>query len=195
MTNYSKYPDDELVALLKQNDQAAFTEIYDRYYAPLFTHVNKMVMDEDLSQDILQEVFIWIFEKAISLEISSSLKTYLYTAVRYKVFDAIKHNKVRTDYVTDIAAYSDDAVYNADERLRLAELVSIIDKEIELMPPKMKEIFNLSRKRHLSHKEIADLLGVSEHTVRTQIQRALKILRSNKDLHQAILVIILNSIR
>lgn len=192
MTNYIFLSDAELVKLLKSGDVPAFTQIYDRYWPPLVLHVHRMVRDENLAEDIVQELFTSIFQRAEDLEITASLSSYLYSAVRYRVFDVIKHERIKANYLEDISAFIEDAVYQTDERLRVKELAAVIEAEIQKMPPKMREIFDLSRKHHLTHKEIGQLLNISEHTVRTQIQRALKTLRNNKDIRTSIMILMIH---
>ena len=194
MTIYRAYTDGELTALLKGGDKPAFNEIYDRYWPQLYLHVNRMLRDEEVAQDIVQDVFIWLFEKAEDLDINISLSGFLYVAVRNRVFNTIKRNKLKDNYLVEIAAFADNMVYDTDRHLHMQELTVVIEREINLMPLKMREIFNLSRKSHLSHKEIAAELGISEHTVSTQIQRALIRLRNNKELQYAITSIILKVI-
>lgn len=177
MGAYSKRIDDELVEMVKGGDHAAFTEIYNRYWPLLFLHVQRMVKDEDLAGDVVQEIFAWVWQRAPILDFNSSLSSYLYTAARNKVFNLIRHQKIQVNYFKDIAAFIEEGNYHVDEELRYKELLNTIESEIERMPPRMREIFNLSRKEHLSHKEIAMQLEISESTVREQVKRALKVLR------------------
>lgn len=191
LSAYKDHSDAHLVLLLKESDKLAFTEIYRRYRTLLVIHVNNMVREQDYAQDIVQEVFTWIYQNARTLEVKSTLAAYLYTAVRYKVLNAIAQKKTRVNYLNSIAEYKLPAGSSTDQHILLKELAEIIELEIQKMPPRMKEIFELSRKKHLSHKEIGDLLGLSENTVNVQIQRALKGMRKNKNIQTALLGIIL----
>lgn len=186
--NYKHFSDAQLVDALKTHDRiSAFTEIYDRYWPPLVLHVYRMVKEDELAQDIVQELFTWIYQRSESLDITVSLSSYLYNATRHRVFNAIKHEKVKSKYLKSIADFEINPSYRADEMLRMKELSALIESEIDKMPPKMREIFDLSRKKHLSHKEIASLLNISEHTVRTQIQRALRTLRSHPEFRMSMM--------
>lgn len=181
--NYNKLIDSELVELLKLGDKTAFSEIYRRYRTLLIIHVNNMVREQDYAQDVVHEVFTWIYQNAQTMQIKSTLAAYLYTAVRNKVLTAIAKKKTRVNYLTSIAEYKLPAGKSTDQNVLLKELTDIIESEIDKMPPRMKEIFELSRKEYLPHKEIAELLGISENTVNVQIQRAIKALRKNKNIH------------
>lgn len=191
MGAYSTRIDDELVVMVKAGDHAAFTEIYNRYWPLLFLHVQRMVKDEDLAGDVVQEVFTWVWQHAPTLDFNSTISSYLYTSVRNKVFNLIRHHKIKANYFKDIAAFIEEGNYHVDEALRYKELMRTIESEIDRMPPRMREIFNLSRKEHLSHKEIAMQLEISENTVREQVKRALKVLRVKVEDPYSLLYILL----
>lgn len=183
-TGYKDFSDTQLLDLLKTDDEVlAFTEIYDRYWPPLLLHANRMLQDQDLAKDVVQEIFTRLFQQSKTININTSLSAYLYSAVRNRVFDSIKHNKVKMNYAEDFFKYAQNVAALPDEQLALKELAIVIQSEIEKMPLKMREIFELSRKQSLSQKEIARMLNLSEKTVNNQIQRALKKLRKNDLLH------------
>ncbi len=119
-----------------------------------------------------------LWDKRGSLEIGTSLKGWCYTAIRYKFFDRLDKKKVRTGYLQSLQQFMEEAQYNTDEYLRHKELETLIEQGITALPAKMQEIFALSRKEELSHKEIASRLRVTEKTVKNQVHNALRILRS-----------------
>ncbi|MDR6783825.1 RNA polymerase sigma-70 factor (family 1) [Pedobacter africanus] len=177
IVDYSKLPDTELAVLLTRGDQAAFTEIYDRYWKLIYTHVYKMLRDEEDAKDIVQEVFGNLWIRAASIKNNANISGLLYIAARNKVFDLIERNKVRSDYIGEIASFiserGNDQVDTIDEK----RIIEILEREIQKLPPKMREIFELSRKDNLSHKEIAAKLNISEQTVKKQVQNALKAIK------------------
>lgn len=133
-----------------------------------------------MAQDLVQDIFTWMIKFPDKWQIRTELKYYLYSATRRKVLNAIEHQRVKNVYFQTLIDFV--PVFHADSEYELKELSDIIDNEIQNMPPRMREVFNLSRKKNLSHKEIANLLNVSEHTVKTQIKRALQVLRGNRDI-------------
>ncbi|SMC67831.1 RNA polymerase sigma factor [Pedobacter africanus] len=177
IVDYSKLPDAELAVLLTGGDQAAFTEIYDRHWKLIYVHVYKMLRDEEDAKDIVQEVFGNLWIRAESIKNNTNIAGLLYTAARNKVFDLIERNKVRSDYIGEIASFisgtGNDQVDTIDEK----RIIEILEREIQKLPPKMREIFELSRKENLSHKEIAAKLNISEQTVKKQVQNALKAIK------------------
>lgn len=181
MTDFKTLSDIELVDLLKTNSTTeAFTEIYDRYWPPLLLHAQRMLHDNDLAKDAVQEVFTRLFQLSINLHVASSLSSYLYKAIRFQVLDRIKHDKVKMNYEEDFLKFSENWVIPSDQQICLKELAHAIESEIQKMPPKMREIFELSRKQYLTQREIAKMLDLSENTVNNHIQRAIKKLRENE---------------
>lgn len=177
MAAHSTLLDNELVDLLKSGDQNAYTQIYDRYQGLLFVYACKITKDEDEAEDIVQEVFFYLWDKRRTIFFKTSLSAYLYSAVRYKYFNLLDHKKVRANYAGSLQEFMEKGDVQADHVIREKELTRLIEKEISLLPAKMREIFELSRKEHLSHKEIAEKLNLSEKTVKNQINNALKELR------------------
>lgn len=175
---YRKCSDQELVVLLKQRDHDSFTEIYRRYWAVLFRHARKMLYDDDEASDIIQDIFTLLWTKATEIEISSSLSSYLYTSVRHKVFTGINRSKLKTAHLDSLDDFIEKGVYTTDEWLQEKELTASIESEVARLPVKMREIFELSRKEHLSYQQIAERLQVTDHTVRKQISNALKVLKT-----------------
>jgi RNA polymerase sigma-70 factor (family 1) len=169
--------DTELVDLLQSGDQFAYTQIYDRYQGLLYIYACKITKDEIEAEDIVQEVFFYLWDKRNTIIFNTSLSAYLYSAVRYKFFNLLDHKKVRSNYIDSFKEFIENGSIEADYAIREKELTALIEKEISLLPPKMREIFELSRKAQLSHKEIAEKLNISEKTVKNQVNNALKQLR------------------
>ncbi|NII82162.1 MULTISPECIES: RNA polymerase sigma factor [Pedobacter] len=163
--------------MIKIGDQAAFAEVYERYWTMLFLHARNLLRQNEEAADIVQELFTGLWLKCRSLELNTSLSFYLYKAVRNKVFDHLKHKKVMNDYLKSINDFMLEEHFTSDHLLRERELGIIIENEINALPSKMRDVFVLSRKQHLSYQQIAIELKISEHTVKSQISNALRILR------------------
>ncbi|MCX2451951.1 RNA polymerase sigma-70 factor [Pedobacter sp. PLR] len=191
MTSYQSFTDFELTTLLKKGDLVAYSEIYKRFQGLLYLYACKIVKNNDDAEDIVQEVFLYLWDKRFSITINSSISVYLYKAVQYKFMNLLDHKKVRTDYKDSLNQFIDQGEYITDHYIRHKEFSKIIEKEIAALPDKMREVFELSRKTNLSRKEIAEKLGLSEKTVKNQITNALKILRSRLSLF-AFLMLLLN---
>ncbi len=177
MGSYSEFSDVELAGLLKQGDKTAFTEIYRRFFKPLYIHAYKRLKDEDEATDVVQDLFEFLWAKRAQLDITTKFSSYLYAAVRNRVFTLGMRSERKSRYLESLGEFINKGVYVTDEQVRERELSAIIEKEISLLPPQMRKVFEMSRKDGLSHKQIAAELGTSEHTVRDQVKKSIKILR------------------
>lgn len=188
--DYGNLNDSELVSLLKKNDDRAYNEIYQRYKWVLFLHALKRIRNREEAKDIVQELFITLWDKRREMEIKGHLSGYLFTAVRNRVIKFISHQQVESVYISSLGNSINAGICITDHRTRENNLAEIIEKEIQDLPEKMRQVFILSRKHNLSHKEISAQLGIEETTVKRQISNALKILRTKLGLYAWIIFLI-----
>jgi RNA polymerase sigma-70 factor (ECF subfamily) len=169
--------DAELTDLLKSGDHDAFTEIYERYFGVLYLHALKMLNNEDEVEDILHELFTNLWIKASDLTLQPTLSAYLYRATKNRVIDTFRSSRIRNSYLESLQSSIDAGSETTEETVYANELAGRIEKEVARLPEKMREVFELSRKQQLSHKEIAEQLNISDKTVKKQINNAIKELR------------------
>lgn len=174
---YNSLSDLELMNLLKSGNQDAFAEIYERYFGPLYLHAYKRIRDKDEARDLVQELFSHLWSKRDTLEPRTSFSNYLYTWVRNSILNIIAHKIVEEKYLSSLPGWINDAESLTDHRVRERQLAAIIEKEIDALPPRMRAVFELSRKSNMSYKEIAEKLEITEQSVRSHVKNALKILR------------------
>ncbi|WP_158795634.1 RNA polymerase sigma factor [Pedobacter sp. L105] len=177
MIIYGELSDVELISLIREDDQNAFAEIYSRYKAVLYIHAFNLLRDREESKDILQQIFAALWSNRKDFKLESQLAGYLYTAVRNTIFKVIAHKQVESKYISSLAEFIQHNENATDHLVRQNQLSLLIEKEISQLPEKMREVFELSRKLNYTHKEIASKLGISEKTVKNQVNNALKILR------------------
>lgn len=177
LDNYTEFSDEKLLSLLKQGDKDAYTVIYSRFWAVIYRHARRMLQDEQEAEDMTQEVFFMLWNKAPELEVRSSLSGYLYTSVRNRIFNRMEHGKIMAKYATSLERHMDVGESTTDHLIREKQLKELIEREVLALPEQMRVIFELSRKEGLSYKQIAEVLGLSEGAVRGQLTRALKQLR------------------
>jgi len=194
MIEYKALIDSELAVLFQQQDRKAFEEIYRRYWHPLFLHAYHILDDEDEAQDIIQDIFISFWNKPPTDQIHTSLKSYLYVMVRNKVLNHIRKNKISANFIQLLSTKLTEKDFNTIQDIELKELAELIDKEIDLLPPRMKQVFEMSRKEFLTHKEISERLGTSEETVKKQITNSLKLLRVKFNQHLFVAVLLAEAI-
>jgi RNA polymerase sigma-70 factor (ECF subfamily) len=177
MTAYSGYSDYELASLIKEDDRAAFAEIYERYKGLLYIHAFNKLRNQQEADDIVHDLFAALWDKRDELELTGHLSGYLYTSVRNRIFKLIVKQSNAQAYLSSIATSINDGNCITDHLVRQNMLTEIIEKEIAALPAKMRQVFKLSRKANMSHKEIAEHLDISEETVKSHISHALKQLR------------------
>lgn len=173
-------PDNDIFLLqaLKLGDESAFKALYDKYKGPLYVYAYKKLGDRELVRDVIQEVFLNIWEKKSTLTVQKCFSAYLYQAVRYKVMDLISA-KYAVERYKHFQSFLDSQTTPTDYLIRETMLSSIITKEVDNLPPRMREVFLLSRSHYLNHQQIAEKLGISIQSVRSHIKNALRILRVN----------------
>ncbi|MGO4699600.1 RNA polymerase sigma factor, partial [Paenibacillus sp. 2TAB26] len=105
MTDYSEFNDSELANLLKEGNQYAYTEIFERYKGLLYKHAFRLLNDQEEANDIIQDLFLTLWQKKAELNFRTSLSSYLYSAVRNRIFDLISHQKVASKYLDSIKVF------------------------------------------------------------------------------------------
>ncbi|NQX39928.1 RNA polymerase sigma-70 factor, ECF subfamily [Pedobacter steynii] len=176
MLEHQDDSDTALFHLIQLSDRSAFNELYKRHVQALFRYANGILNDRDATNDVLQEVFIWFWNNRNQIR-PSSIKSYLFVGVKFKIANYIRDGKLRDSVYTKVKDVGmGDLFYDHDE-LEVKELRAFIYGFIETLPDKCRYVFQLSRVEGLSHKEIAEKLNISEKTVENQISIALKKLR------------------
>ena len=175
--SYKLLNDQELTHLLKSDDRLAYAEIYNRYHASLYIHAFKRLQLREECKDLIHELFTTLWVKRREIIFKITLSGYLYTSVRNKIFDLLAKQKLKISYTQSIQYFAETGLVTTDYLVRQNQLTALIDQEIANLPQRTRQIFELSRKRFLSHQEIAKELNISEQTVKTTVNNALKILR------------------
>jgi RNA polymerase sigma-70 factor (family 1) len=181
MALYGTYTDKQLIISLQRGEAGAFTEIYERYWDKLLVYTMRVVRQQPEAEDIVQELFVSIWRRRDSIDIEHALSTYLYNSVRYLAIRYLEKGSTYSDYLQRLAARmagEEANVSGIEAEIFGRELEGQIDQLIRELPEKMQEVFILSRRHHLSYKEIAERLSISEETVKKQVYKSLQFLRS-----------------
>ncbi len=172
---------------IKKDNTNAFTTLFNLYWEKLFTFAYNILKDETLAKDIVQEVYISIWDRRKHLEITN-LKSYLFKSIKYQTAKSLRNHpqfETYNEIFNTISAINE----SPENELAEKELKLLIDSITSKLPEKCAEVFHLSRKEGLSNQEVAERLNISTSTVENQINKALKILR--KELHEYSYIIIL----
>jgi len=179
-TSYETYNDAQLVDQIKANDQAAFQYVFRRYYQELCNFALSYLKVETASEEVVQEMFISIWEKRQKLKIQSSLKAYLFVSIKNRSLNYLNSKatqvskKSHSTSAEDAIQISDNSI---DETLKDAELQTLVSQAIQSLPARCQEIFKLNRLEGLSYQQVADHLNLSKKTVEAQMGIAFKKLR------------------
>ncbi|ERJ59679.1 RNA polymerase sigma factor [Sphingobacterium paucimobilis] len=173
------HEDQVLLIRLSEGDEKAFLMLYDRHWERLFIYAVHIVKDQDEAEDVIQEVFAKLWRIKESLLDVKNLSAYLITITKNQALRSILNSKRMNDGLHSFVDYIDAHYPSIEKEYEARELATLIDKHIDRLPEKMREIFVLSRENGLSNKEIAKSLNISEHTVKKQINNSLKRIRSN----------------
>lgn len=178
MSAFQLYTDAELLILLAQDSREAFDMLYHRHWENMYKTAFGILKDSNASKDVVQDIFIWLWQKRAALEIES-LPAYLRAAVKFKVANYIRSANIRESFFEALGKLTITATAPAAEEIvEIKELKAIIINAVELLPDKCRTIYKLSRNEHLTNQQIADRLGLSVKTVEGQMTIALRRIRS-----------------
>lgn len=169
--------DENLAKGIKNGNQLAFTQVFEKYYYSLCTFVNTYTRDQDQSREIVQTIFIRLWDKKKSLEIYESLRAYLYRAAYNETINYIKKEKKRREKEADAASGQKFEGFQIEEDLDLKELESKLEYALQKMPERRYTIFVLNRRDGLTYPEIAEALSISQKTVEYHMGHALRYLK------------------
>ena len=172
------HSDNDLFLELKKDNEIAFEQLFNKYYASLCLFTFQFLHDREMAEEIVQEVFVKIWAKRKTLQIKTSIKHYLLSSVRNQSLNRIQHEKVEKHYARQVQLGTPDE-QDLDLCFQEVGLRQKIEKSIGLLPEKRREVFRLSREEGLKYNEIADRLHLSVKTVEAQMGLALKQLRES----------------
>lgn len=180
-----------LLRRIKSGDEKALKVLFDQEYANLVRFSYQYLFDEKACEDVVQEAFLFIWEKADKIEIESSFKSYLYTLVRNRCLNILKsvHISKRCNiYEIGIDMHQEEEASEGEVPLRGKKIL----EAVEALPEKMKQIVKLRFLQNYRYKEIAEELGLSVNTVKTQLKRAKLKLQENLLLTSFLLIKLLS---
>ncbi len=185
-----------LLSGLKKGDDGAYTIIFNEYFNRLCHFASTYVADESIAKNIVQDVFIKLWEKRQSLRENTSIFSFLITITKNNCLDYLKHKQIEIKFKNEEVFHQKEVDYNyyALKRLDVElmdfnEILEIVEKTLSTLPPQCQQVFRLSRFDSLSNGEIAEKLNIGQKAVEANITRAIKIFR--KELKDYITILLL----
>ncbi|WP_395809980.1 RNA polymerase sigma factor [Daejeonella sp.] len=173
-----KMPSDTiLLNRMREGDSASFNALFDRYWEMLYATVFSVCSDREVCSEIVHDIFLNLWLKREKLQIES-FKAYIVASARYHVYRHVKNARRKSlEYREDLEYSSRVSMNDGELNIHYQDLEKSVDKELEELPRRCKEIFTLSRREQLSNDEIAIRLDISKRTVENQLTHALRHLR------------------
>lgn len=185
--------DTDILLRLKQGDEKAFEAVYWKYSSWVYNFIHSLLHDKSLAEDLTQTVFLKIWEKRAIIDPELGFESYLFAIARNLVYKETEHRLQSEQFHVALNDHSIATDSLTEENIDAESLREYIDTLIEQLPSARKEIFQLSRRWHLSNKEIATRLSISEKTVETQLYRALRFIKQklSEDTNLVVLILLL----
>ena len=162
---------DEFIDQINRKQMSAFRELFGSFYRYLVLYAMRYVRQQEVSEDIVQEVFIAIYEKSILKNYQGSLKAYLYTSVRNRCYNYLRDAKVED---RNMALYAEAAVYSDNvDMIDREEILEKIREVLDELPEKCREVCLLRFVHGYKYSEISEQLGMNENTVKVQLHRGM----------------------
>lgn len=172
------HPDEQLLLLLKSDDEAAFTEIYHRYWQRLFVVAMHRLANTEEARELVQDIFCSLWKRRHSLQLDYSLNTYLSAAVKYEVINRLAVKDRQQRFQNQLSQHWREATADTENQLQFNELQDHLASLVKALPEKCRIVFQLSRDKGYSQRMIASELGIAEKTVEAHLSRALRKLRT-----------------
>lgn len=176
---------------IRKSDVKAFESLFRSYFAQLSNYAGEILKDADMGEEIAEEVFVKFWEQREHIKIDVSIRAYLFKSTYNHCINYLKHQKVKEKYRLFFLHHIHPEQYNADysndyplSSILSKEIEHLVEKAIEKLPMQCREIFILSRYEELKNDKIAEKLGVSVSTVKTQLSRAM--VKLQKELHEVL---------
>ena len=175
---FIRMDDAYLVESLLKQDEAAFEKVFKAFFKKLHAYAFTITREETAAEEVVQQVFVRLWERSKGLSIPGSLDAYLYRAVYNESLNYLKHQKVKAGYQQYYVRTMRNESDTGPATLSIKELEERIRMAMNELPEQCRTVFQLSRFEELRYREIANCLGISVKTVENQMGKALKILRS-----------------
>lgn len=183
--------DHQLLELIQKGDRLAFTELYNRYWDKLFTVAMNRLDDEHEAEEAVQEVFLSVWQRRSTLQLTHSVNTYLSVAVKYRIINHLDKQYRKRRHIDHLTISASREVDSTSQWLSEKELRRQLEQSINNLPEKCRIVFLLSREEQKTNAEIAAELNIAEKTVEAHMTKALSTLRQTLNISVPLLIYLL----
>ena len=177
MSIQSLHTEKQLLALVAKGDEMAFRELFNRYWDNIYSVALVLSKSAAIAEDMVQDVFMKVWMKREELVTVEKIDSYLFIIARNHIFSELKKLKVRQDYIDQLKDYFLSRHLTPEDQLLYKESSGLVEKAICRLPSQQEQVYRLIREKGYSHERIAAELGISHHTVRNHMIRALRSIR------------------
>lgn len=164
---------------IRQGSKKSFQNLFRSYYNPLTRFAYRYVKSGFIAEEIVQDIFLKVWEKKEELEIEGKVRTYLFRSVHNRIMDYRRNEDTRDAYIREYAAQKNDSLQPENvEITEKSEIEREAEKAVEELPEKLKMTFKMNKVEGLTYQEIAEILNISPKTVESRMSKALDYLRS-----------------
>jgi RNA polymerase sigma-70 factor (ECF subfamily) len=186
------HTDEQLLQLMASDNREAFTELYNRYWDKTFAVAYHRLDDEHEAEEVVQEVFLSIWQRRANLKLTHTMATYLSVAVKYRVINHLDRQYRKQQHLDELTFTSTETEDSTMQWLEEKELRKRLDHSISQLPEKCRIVFLLSRDENKTYAEIAAELGISQKTVEAHMSKALGTLRQSLGVSLPLLFLLLS---
>ena len=175
--SYSGLEEKEILCLLKSGDTQALGELYSRNKVQIFANIRRLVKSEDIAEELLQDVFVKVWDKRDLLDPEKSFRSYLFRIAENLVYDFFRKAARDKKLEAHIMSVATELYSHIEETLYTKESTSILNRAVEQLPPQRRRVFTLCKIEGRSYEEVSQLLGISTSTINDHIVKATRSVR------------------
>ena len=175
--SYSGLEEKEILCLLKSGDTQALGELYSRNKVQIFANIRRLVKSEDIAEELLQDVFVKVWDKRDLLDPEKSFRSYLFRIAENLVYDFFRKAARDKKLEAHIMSVATELYSHIEETLYTKESTSMLNRAVEQLPPQRRRVFTLCKIEGRSYEEVSQLLGISTSTINDHIVKATRSVR------------------
>ena len=168
---------EEVFAKIKNGDQGAFEQVFRMFYMPLCDYAVMILGDQAEAEDVVQDLFTYLWRSRQEVQVQESVKSYLFTSVRFRALNVLKHKMIERKHGASLMAFIEDlqnSGYSEEEMQRVEQIKEVL----QTLPAQCRTVFTMSCLDGKKYKEIADELGISVNTVKSHVMKAYRDIRA-----------------